>query len=191
MLTRSADAAFVLQFNPGQTTVESNGIDQVFTIDVLVTHDGSAEPSVFSGFTFRLNDPGSNLRYSNAQEADFNFSQTPMVSLSQHTGLYSFGAASNDTEYNVGSGQTMRLMSVDFLLDRSVQSGTFDLDLTLVDAKRGTANTGGLVDISSFTTVMNGLFTVNNAVAVPEPSTLAWLLIAGATFIHRSRRRRQ
>ena len=59
-------------------------------------------------------------------------------------------------------------MFVDFQSDGSVQSGTFELDSTVVDATRGTANTGNLVDISSFTTVLDGLFTVNKAITVPE-----------------------
>ncbi|TWT96328.1 hypothetical protein [Neorhodopirellula pilleata] len=185
----SADAAFVIQFDPSQTTVQSNGSDQVFTIDVLVTHDGLAGPSVFSGFTFRLNDPGTDLSYSNAGEADFAFTQAPIIDLSHNTNLYSLGAASNNTEYTVISGQTKRLMSVDFLLKGSVDSGTFALDLTLVDAKRGTANTGGMVDISSFTTVMDGLFTVNNAIAVPEPGTLGVLVIFGVAMMGSRRKR--
>jgi len=180
----SVQAAFVLEFDPSQTTVQSNGLNQTFSINMLITHDGSADPSTFSGLSFRLNDPGNGLSYSNAGEVDFDFSQDPQVTFLLGDGSYAIGASSNDTEQNVGFGASQRLMSVDFLLDDSVVSRTFQLDLTLTDAKRGTANTGGLIDIADEVTVADGMFTVT-AAAVPEPGNVVLFLMGIATLLVR------
>jgi len=182
----TCQGAITIQFAPSQTTVQSNGSNQTFTIDLLITHDGSADLSTFSGITVDMPDLGTNLVLGNGQEVDFDYPAGAQVKRSSNTNRYSFGASSTTQNYDITQGATKSLMTVDFLLDGSVTSGTFNLDLSLRDAQRDLANNGTLTDTSSEVTVISGLFEVSSAVAVPEPSIL-WIGILSTAWLGRRR----
>ncbi len=182
-------AAITIQFDPTQTTVQSNGTDQTFSINLLISHDGTASRTTFSGITIDMINPSTELMLDNGQERDFEFDSDPSVKLSNNTGLYSFAGSSTTQQYDIMSGATKTLMTVDFNLDGSVTNRTFNLDLSRRDAKRGLASNGSLTDIASKVTVFGGLFTVNAAAAVPEPGSVLLLtfLAMGAIVSRRLR----
>lgn len=187
----TSQAAFTIQFDPTQTTVQSNGSDQTFSIDLLITHDGTASPTTFSGFTIDMINPGAELVLDNGQELDFDFTNDARAKLSNNTGLYSFGGSSTAQQYDTTAGATRTLMTVDFNLDGSVTNRTFNLDLSLRNASRGLASNGSMTSIAPEVTVMSGFFTVNGAVAVPEPTSVLFfsLLATGAVISRRSKRK--
>ncbi|MEM8911632.1 MAG: PEP-CTERM sorting domain-containing protein [Planctomycetota bacterium] len=175
----TSEAAFVIEFAPSQTTVTSNGLDQRVTVDMVIRHDGSPPPAEFSGFTVFMGDTGPNLVIDSVAETDFDYENDASVKQSRHTGLYMLGASSTTQQHSFGSGSTQSLLSVDFLLDGSVNAGVFDLNLTLHDVTTGTANNGSLTSIANSVTAQNGVFTVLNATAVPEPSSVLFLVGTG------------
>jgi len=171
--SQQANGAFVVEFDSSQTTVVSNGSEQTFTIDLLITHDGIGD-STFSGITLSLADPGSNLTLSNAANVDFAYPSGAKLMKSMNKNLY-YIEGSSTTNFDVTTSATKKFMSIDFTVDASIVSHVFNLDMTLIDAKRGNIM-GSLTD--SDVSVQSGFFTVmSNASAVPEPSSLLLLSV--------------
>lgn len=170
-----ASAAFTVQFDPAQTTVNAPG---TFTIDLTITHDGSADASTISGFTIDISEPAAGLTFANPSAGDLNFQFAPNLSTSP--GLVTIGAAGFG-DVNVGNTATVRLMTLDFIVDNSVTNTTFPINMTLRNANRG-----GFFDIASEFTVNNGSF---NVTAVPEPSSFAILALVTTAVVRRRRRK--
>lgn len=181
----SVDAAFVVQFDPSQTNVQSNGMTQTITIDLLMTFNDDGSPGSLSSFTFEVADPGSGLTFANPAVADIPWDSGP--SLASTAGGTSVGALNflSPGDVTLVDGQTIRLMSLDFVVDGSVVEQSFPLALSFQDANRGIFTP---ISSSEFS-FPAGSFEVT---AVPEPATLSALgVLVGACLLRRRRNSRK
>jgi hypothetical protein len=175
-----AFAAFTVQFDPTQSSAVSNGTTQTFSIDLLMQYINDGSPGTLSSFTFDIADPGVGLTFANPGVADVVWELGP--SLSTIGAVSSVGAfnVTSPTDVVLTDGQTIRLMTLDFVLDGSITNASFPLLLSFQDANR---DPFAPIDASEFQ-FPAGVFTVT---AVPEPTGLCAIALLTSAIVRRGK----
>ncbi|TWT82988.1 hypothetical protein CA13_44510 [Planctomycetes bacterium CA13] len=180
----SADAAFVVKFDPNMTTIVSNGTTQTVSVDLLIDYMDDGNPNTLSAYTFNITDPGTGLTFTNPLAADYAWDFGPSLSMDLAGDSQVLSSNFSSGNFVVPEGSTRSLMTLDFVVDGSVIDQTFPLNLSVLNASRNL-----FTDIESEFSFDAGQFVVTS---VPEPSTASVLALGvGLCTLRRRKRSRQ
>lgn len=172
MTWSAAEADLVLQFDPSQTSIVSNGADQFVDVDLLLTFSGSGANEI-SGFTIFVQDPdpGTALTIPGPVTSNLDWSVgLGVIDQTVGSNRYVITGANADNQ-SIPSDNV--LATVRFQVEGSVVDGSYPLDLTISNVTGGSL--GSITDITSQVSAVNGSFTVS---AIPEPSGFLFLCLA-------------
>ncbi len=158
MTWSAAEADLVLQFDPSQTSIVSNGADQFVDVDLLLTFSGSGANEI-SGFTIFVQDPdpGTALTIPGPVTSNLDWSVgLGVIDQTVGSNRYVITGANADNQ-SIPSDNV--LATVRFQVEGSVVDGSYPLDLTISNVTGGSL--GSITDITSQVSAVNGSFTVS------------------------------